>query len=265
MMCSSTFGPASAPSFVTCPTMKKVMPRLLAMRCSFPAHSRTCPTLPAAEESALVYTAWMESMTTTVSSVIASSMSSRQVSFRSSMELPPSPSRAQRSLTCEQLSSAETYSTFCVLERCAATSVRSVLLPMPGSPPTSTREPGTMPPPSTTSSSEMPEGMRAKRSSRTSFRGTGRAKLPERSRFAAFCGAGDSAISSTSVPNLPQPGHLPSHCGLCAPHSEQTYTLLLFAIVVLFGGGMSINFRRNCFGGMATARPVPFVSSYRGV
>ena len=34
-------------------------------------------------------------------------------------------------------------------------------------------------------------------------------------------GAGASATSSTRVPNLPQPGQRPNHCGLCAPHSEQ--------------------------------------------
>ena len=160
-------------------------------------------------------------MTTNFSSSMASSMSSRQVSLSRSRLEESSFSREQRSFTCEQLSSAETYSTFCFLERCAETSVSRVLLPMPGSPPMSTSEPGTMPPPSTVSSSSMPEEMRSKCSSRTSERGTGLCAAAERSRFSFFAaGAGASAISSTRVPNLPHPGHLPSHCGLCAPHSE---------------------------------------------
>lgn len=57
MMCSKTFGPAKAPSLVTCPMRKKVIPRDFAIRISRAAHSRTCPTLPEAEERASVYTA----------------------------------------------------------------------------------------------------------------------------------------------------------------------------------------------------------------
>ena len=44
---------------------------------------------------------------------------------------------------------------------CAAACSSSVDLPMPGSPPSSTSEPGTMPPPSTRSNSPMPLGMRS--------------------------------------------------------------------------------------------------------
>ncbi len=93
---------------------------------------------------------------------------------------------------------------------------------MPGSPPMSTSEPGTMPPPSTVSSSAMPEDTRCTASSRTCDRGTGRAAAAERSRFSFFAAGAGSAISSTSVPNLPQAGQRPIHCGVCAPHSEQT-------------------------------------------
>ena len=140
--------------------------------------------------------------------------------------------REQRIFTCEHDSSAETYKTFCVRERCAETSVKRVLLPMPGSPPMSTSEPGTMPPPSTLSSSAMPEDTRSNFSSRTSFKGTGRAESAERSRLGSFLAAGISAISSTKVPNFPHCGHLPSHCGVCAPHSEHTYTDFDFAIIL---------------------------------
>ena len=64
-MCSSTRGPAIAPSFVTWPTKMTTMPRCLASRVSCAAHSRTCATLPGAEVSASVYAVWIESMTTT--------------------------------------------------------------------------------------------------------------------------------------------------------------------------------------------------------
>ena len=45
-MCSSTRGPAIAPSLVTCPTRSVVTPRSLATRISRAVHARTWPTLP---------------------------------------------------------------------------------------------------------------------------------------------------------------------------------------------------------------------------
>ena len=45
-MCSSTRGPAIAPSLVTCPTSTSAVPAVLAKRVSCAAHSRTCATLP---------------------------------------------------------------------------------------------------------------------------------------------------------------------------------------------------------------------------
>jgi hypothetical protein len=50
-MCSSTRGPARAPSLVTWPTSTMVQPRVLATRVSCAAHSRTCATEPGAEVS----------------------------------------------------------------------------------------------------------------------------------------------------------------------------------------------------------------------
>src|SRR3989442_1121315 len=43
-MCSSTRGPAIAPSLVTWPIMKSAVPARLAWRVSCAAHSRTCAT-----------------------------------------------------------------------------------------------------------------------------------------------------------------------------------------------------------------------------
>mmetsp|Transcript_6031 Transcript_6031/g.24077 ORF Transcript_6031/g.24077 Transcript_6031/m.24077 type:complete len:313 (-) Transcript_6031:3500-4438(-) len=50
-MCSSTRGPASAPSLVTWPTSTIAQPLALAVRVSWAAHSRTCATEPGAELS----------------------------------------------------------------------------------------------------------------------------------------------------------------------------------------------------------------------
>ncbi len=50
-MCSSTRGPASAPSLVTWPTSTIAVPLALAARVRWAAHSRTCATEPGAEVS----------------------------------------------------------------------------------------------------------------------------------------------------------------------------------------------------------------------
>ena len=55
-MCSSTRGPASAPSLVTWPTSTMAQPLDLAVRVSWAAHSRTCATEPGAEVSWSEYT-----------------------------------------------------------------------------------------------------------------------------------------------------------------------------------------------------------------
>ena len=65
-MCSSTRGPAMAPSLVTWPTKIMAMPICLAMRVNCAAHSRTCDTLPGAEVIWSEYMVWMESMTTSL-------------------------------------------------------------------------------------------------------------------------------------------------------------------------------------------------------
>ena len=50
-MCSSTRGPAIAPSLVTWPTSTIAVPLALAARVRWAAHSRTCATEPGAEVS----------------------------------------------------------------------------------------------------------------------------------------------------------------------------------------------------------------------
>ena len=81
-MCSSTRGPASAPSLVTWPTSTMLTPSSLAARVRWAAHSRTCATDPGAEVSWSEYTVWMESITATSGCTLCSvaSIFSRWVS-----------------------------------------------------------------------------------------------------------------------------------------------------------------------------------------
>src|SRR6185295_1489245 len=64
-MCSSTRGPAIAPSLVTCPISSSAVPARLAWRVSCAAHSRTCATEPGADWSVSDQTGWVESITAT--------------------------------------------------------------------------------------------------------------------------------------------------------------------------------------------------------
>ena len=61
-MCSSTRGPAIAPSLVTWPTRNTAQPVVLAMRINRLAHSRTCETLPGALAMSGRYIVWIESI-----------------------------------------------------------------------------------------------------------------------------------------------------------------------------------------------------------
>ncbi len=59
-MCSITFGPATVPSFVTCPTRTVAVPVSFAARVMTLVPSRTCATPPGAP-SPSTCTVWMES------------------------------------------------------------------------------------------------------------------------------------------------------------------------------------------------------------
>ena len=75
---------------------------------------------------------------------------------------------------------------------------------------------GDEPPPSTRSSSGTPVGMRSPSFAETSPRGIGVAARAEPAPLL------EASSSSASVPNAPQPGHLPSQRGLAVPHSVHT-------------------------------------------
>ena len=99
---------------------------------------------------------------------------------------------------------------------------------MPGSPPSSTSDPGTTPPPSTRSNSSMPV------ESRTALarldvgvqRGARATRPAARSGWRAPRPRGSAARSSTSVFQPPHSAQRPIHLGACAPHSWQTKTTL---------------------------------------
>ena len=108
-------------------------------------------------------------------------------------------------------------------------------LPIPGSPPTRTREPATKPPPSTRSSSRSPDENRAVVSVPISDRGVvvcSPAQLCWREGL-ADTGTVGCIFSSTNVFQLLQPGHFPSQPGVSYPHSEQTNMDLGLAMVCI--------------------------------
>ncbi len=209
--CSRTFGPAKKPSFVTWPTRNSAKPLVFASRTSVWAQHRTWLMEPGAEVNSVDSSTWIESMTTTCGAVLrmASITASTWVWASKAMAEEAKPSRTARSFVCRKLSSPLTYKTRtrAALRRPAMDS-RRVDLPMPGSPPTSVTDPGTIPPPSTRSSSPIPVGMRAVSSSATSASGVG--VTDSSVRMPALRGA-SSTTSSTSAFQAPQEGQRPAH------------------------------------------------------
>ena len=166
---------------------------------------------------------WIES---TISSAgrtrsAASSTAEISVSVSTSNVSWPSAVLSARSLICSADSSPETYNTDAPVRAIsvAAWSTR-VDLPIPGSPPSRTSDPGTNPPPRTRFSSAISTGSRAivlvcKSPSRTGAAPVVRlaARAPE------DC---DGAIVSTSESHVRQLGQRPSIVGLTNPHCWQT-------------------------------------------
>ena len=185
-MCSSTRGPATSPSLVTCPAMMTGVWFVLAHAMSSRAHSRICPTLPGAADDSSEWSVCMESTSTAQGCMrsIHPSTSGAAVSFNNIRLRPLTPSRSARMRICTADSSPATYSTD---PRLLASSTRgasapatcsmSVDLPMPGSPASSATEPGTSPPPSTRLSSANGSTMRGSSSSETPESSTGPADV----------------------------------------------------------------------------------------
>src|SRR5689334_14865137 len=111
--------------------------------------------------------------------------------------------------------------------------------PIPGSPPSSTSDPGTTPPPSTRSNSSMLVDKRAWFCSSMSAYNLAEPAADSAYRCSAVAAviAAGCGRSSTNEFHAPQSLHLPSHFGDCEPHSWHTNTV--------FGGFMLIGRSRQ--------------------
>ena len=163
-MCSSTRGPASAPSLVTWPTSTMAVPLALAARVRCAAHSRTWATEPGARGELLgvhgldgvnhrhmagwVWPPGWRGFFRAESRPALSPASG------------PAPSRRERNATCAPDFLHRSHKAWTCPSAGAnpTPAASSVDLPMPGSPPINTTPPSTMPPPSTRSSSSWPVG-----------------------------------------------------------------------------------------------------------
>src|SRR6476661_9898011 len=234
--CSSVFGPAIEPSLVTCPTRMTAMPSPLARSIRRSVASRTWPTLPAAPSSSSIVAVWIESTTTRPgrSERATSMMRPTSCSARTRTPSPDGPSsnprRAARSRTWPGDSSPVAYSTPAVPPevrlRPAAAWSRSVDLPMPGSPPSSTSDPGTSPPPRTRSSSAMPRLLRGRSASAMPASPAGSLVPAPATRASDRCvRVGSRTTVSTSVFQPLQARHWPSQRRNASPHDWQTKRL----------------------------------------
>ena len=103
--------------------------------------------------------------------------------------------------------------------KCAAACSSSVDLPMPGSPPSSTSDPGTMPPPSTRSNSSIPAGDASVSTTLAVRSGSRPAPSATGSCIARAATARIAdALLDERVPRAAL-GAAPIHFGDCAPHS----------------------------------------------
>jgi len=104
-----------------------------------------------------------------------------------------------------------------------------VLLPMPGSPPSKVTAPGTMPPPSTRSSSGSWVDVGRLASVPTSPMRVGPGRLV--GGGGATRSLSPPSTSSNNVFQSPQLPHCPDHFGYDVPHSLHAYTSLSFAMM----------------------------------
>src|SRR6266566_4457051 len=131
--------------------------------------------------------------------------------------MPPPLVTCPTSSTAGPDSSPETYSvTTPWLSSRAAHCMRSVDLPMPGSPPTRTTDPGTIPPPRTKSNSARPVCQRATASLFRSVRRIGGLAV---GRLLTAEPLNRPTGSSINEFQAPHESHLPPHLGWSAPHS----------------------------------------------
>ncbi|MNO69577.1 hypothetical protein D3C76_604330 [compost metagenome] len=132
---------------------------------------------------------------------------------------------------------------------------RMVDLPMPGSPPISTTEPSTRPPPSTRSSSADAVEKRGISSTLTSARVLMLACCPAQPPRPEAGLVRLSTTVSTRVFQAPQSAHCPAHFGKVAPHSVQPYMRLALAMEGLRQDKARIITRVRLSGGLTPLTP----------
>src|SRR6185437_5473944 len=129
--------------------------------------------------------------------------------------------------------------------------VRSVDLPMPGSPPTSSTEPRTKPPPVTRSSSVMPEGRRVASLLLPVSVSSANSRPLRLERTETGIVVAPVVSSSTSVFHSPQDSHLPCQRLYAAPQFWQTKERVFLAM----GREFESLARRNTPHSIAWKRP----------
>src|ERR1700744_4537620 len=154
--------------------------------------------------------------------------------FLSLVSRPNAVRRSARIFIWRSLSSPDMYSTFKLGMLNASCSIR-VDFPIPGSPPMSTSEPATMPPPNTRLNSA--SGVNILSSSLKVISETGVGLLERCSEVDGAFQSGMellafSMISSANVFHCWHDGHLPSHLGDSKPQLWQKYAILVLAILL---------------------------------
>ncbi len=142
------------------------------------------------------------------------------------------PIRAALSLTCLALSSPVTYRVRSSGQWRGICRER-VDLPIPGSPPISTSEPSTRPPPRMRSTSLLFSDMRFSTDELISASGIGLCPEPGTVISAPALFFPVATVSSTIVFHSPHAGQRPIHLGLSFPHSLQNHTLLVLTVAIL--------------------------------
>src|ERR1700693_6083463 len=114
--------------------------------------------------------------------------------------------------------------------------VSRVDLPMPGSPPTSSTEPRTKPPPVTRSSSAIPDGRRGASTLLPVRVSSANSRPLRRERIETGIEVAPVVSSSASVFHSPQDSHLPCQRLYAAPQFWQTKERVFLTI----GGGIAV-------------------------
>ena len=212
--CSSVFGPAIEPSFVTWPTRTTAIPLGLATSIRRRAAARTWPTLPAGPSSSSTVAVWIESMTSRAGA--GSSIATPAIRSMDDFGGDPDPARRTRQEPEPVRPETDLGRRFLargVEHPLAARRPRrrrrrpgggAWTCRSPARRRRSTTEPGTSPPPRTRSSSPIPIRRRAVRPHRHRPGGGSRRRRRSRTppRAAALRGSGRTGRLDEAVPRL---------------------------------------------------------------